>query len=61
MPPDKPPSDESPGTQDTRGEFIIIAILAVFVVFAIIGMTVIDYYGTQATADPMRAPSAAGR
>lgn len=56
-----PNQEDPPGTQDTRGEFILIAVLAVFVVCAIIGMSVIDYYGTRAMGDPARIRDAADR
>lgn len=58
---EKPPNDEPPKTNDSKGEFILIGVLAVFVVFAIIGMMVIDHYGTKAMGDPTHIRDAADR
>ena len=55
------PADEAKKSSGAKGEFIVISILAVFVVVAIIGMMVIDHYGTQRMGDPARVQDAADR
>ena len=55
------PADASKKSSGAKGEFIVIAVLAVFVVVAIIGMVVIDHYGTQRMGDPVRIRDAADR
>lgn len=53
--------DERGKPYDSKGEFILLSILGVFVIIAIAGMTVIDYYGTQRMGDSSRIHDAANR
>lgn len=55
------PADAAKKSSGAKGEFILIAILAIFVVVAIIGMMIIDHYGTQRMGDPARIHDAADR
>jgi hypothetical protein len=57
------PRKEGKAERDARakGEFRLLIILAVFVVVSIVGMMVIDHYGTARMGNPMKLQDAADR
>jgi Mn2+/Fe2+ NRAMP family transporter len=58
----KPTRADAPKqTSKTKGELIVLVVLAVFVVVAIAAMVAIDHYGTQRMGDPARIRDAADR
>lgn len=58
--PDKP-SDDQGSPSSPKGEFILLGVLAVFVIVAMIGMAVIDYYGAPRPEQAARLHNAADR
>lgn len=54
-------NDEDGTPASPKGEFLLLAILGVFVVVAMIGMVVIDYYGAPRPEQAARIRNAADR
>ena len=53
--------DDEGSPANPKGEFILLAVLAVFVVCAMIGMVVIDHYGAPRPEQAARIKDAADR
>lgn len=57
----KRPDDDQGSPANPKGERVLLAILAVFVILAMAGMMVIDHYGAPRPEQAARVHDAAGR